>query len=50
MDRGNGSARGLIVSIVLGALAIYLVVVLLRALSNGAPSSLATSYAQAPAV
>ncbi len=33
MDTGKGSARGLVVSIVLGALAIYLVVVLLRALS-----------------
>jgi hypothetical protein len=32
MDEGKGSARGLIVSIVCGALTIYLVVVLLRAL------------------
>jgi hypothetical protein len=32
MKNGKGSVRGLIVSIVLGALAIYLVVVLLRAL------------------
>jgi hypothetical protein len=32
MNDGKGSVRGLVVSIVLGALAIYLVVVALRAL------------------
>ena len=32
MNNDKGSSRGLIVSIILGALAIYLVVVLLRAL------------------